>query len=71
MTQYKVLKQPISYNGGVFYPERRAGNKIIEADVVEIDENTAKAYGDEYLEKVSKSEAKEEIKETKKTKSGK
>jgi hypothetical protein len=50
---YKVL-QAIYYQGGNFYPERSAGDKTIPADVIEMDEPTAKAFGQDYLKKVSK-----------------
>lgn len=60
MSLYKVLKQAIAYEGAIYHPERNAGSKVIPADEVEMDDDTAKAFGKEYLQKIGKGKEKDE-----------
>ncbi len=68
MPKYKVINQAIAYNGQTYYPERKVGDKKIPADVVEMSEEEAKAYGKDYLVKISKGEETKEKKEEKSNK---
>lgn len=53
MTYYKVKKQPIFFNGGTYYPERAMSkNKTLPADVIEMTDEEAGAWGEEYIEEV-------------------
>jgi hypothetical protein len=53
-TLYEVIRA-LSYKGVRYFGKRELGNnKIIPADVVEMTEHEAKAYGVRYLKKVSK-----------------
>jgi len=53
---YKVL-HALAYNGGQYYPERKAGGeKTIPADVIEMDDDTARAFGKDYVKKVNKND---------------
>jgi hypothetical protein len=53
-TSYYEVKQAIAHNGQSYYPARKAGDKTIPADIVEMDDDRAGAYGKNYLKKVDK-----------------
>lgn len=50
---FKVL-QAIGYNGGQYYPARKTGDKTVPADIIEMDLDTARAFGKDYVQKVNK-----------------
>jgi len=50
---YNVL-QTLSFNGGVHKPSYKAGGKTIPADIVEMTEAEASAFGKKYLKKIDK-----------------
>lgn len=56
---YYEVKEAIAYGGKTHYPARKAGDKTIPADIVEMDEETANAYGKNYLKKVDKPKQKD------------